>query len=274
MPTGTCQAVSDDLDREETEDTGALDLQRILSALASPVRREILWLVWDEELPAGKIFESFDLSAATISEHLAILRDARLLNMHRSGTSRRYRTERTALEVIRPLLGNDEPRWVSVGDAGGSPLASAKTAYAVVGRASVGIGREAAFRAFVDDEIFARWLGAEVSLDDEMNFEATMEWGTRIHGTYDSVVDGSMIVLRWGFQDDQSSAPMTEMPAYLRFTDSDRGCTVEVSQLFDDPARSEFMQAVWTLVLGRFADGVKGAVGDAEAHTDAGRQSE
>ena len=30
-------------------------LQRMLDALSSPVRREILWLVWDAELPAGDI---------------------------------------------------------------------------------------------------------------------------------------------------------------------------------------------------------------------------
>ena len=29
--------------------------QRLLDALSSPVRREILWLVWDRELAAGDI---------------------------------------------------------------------------------------------------------------------------------------------------------------------------------------------------------------------------
>ena len=31
------------------------DIQKVIQALTSPVRREILALIWDRELPAGEI---------------------------------------------------------------------------------------------------------------------------------------------------------------------------------------------------------------------------
>ena len=50
------------------------DLQTILAALASPVRREILGLIWDRDLPAGEVAAAFEVSAPTISQHLNVLR--------------------------------------------------------------------------------------------------------------------------------------------------------------------------------------------------------
>src|SRR6185437_130271 len=70
---------------------GMADLDAVLGALRAPARREILGLIWQRELPAGEIAAAFSLSAATISEHLAVLRRAGLIEMTRVGTSRRYR---------------------------------------------------------------------------------------------------------------------------------------------------------------------------------------
>src|SRR3954462_1101120 len=71
-------------------------LQPTLDALASPIRREILWMVWDDELAAGEIAAAFDLSAGTISAHLAALRDAGLVTVRREGNFRRYRARHEA----------------------------------------------------------------------------------------------------------------------------------------------------------------------------------
>jgi predicted transcriptional regulator len=70
------------------------DLQTVLDALASPVRREILWRLWDEELPAGAVAAAFDVTAPTISEHLGVLRRAGLVTMRRFGNHRLYPTVR------------------------------------------------------------------------------------------------------------------------------------------------------------------------------------
>ena len=77
------------------------DLDTVMRALSAPTRREILGLVWDRELPAGDIAAAFALSAATISEHLGVLREAGLVEMTRVGTSRRYRARPSALVRVR-----------------------------------------------------------------------------------------------------------------------------------------------------------------------------
>lgn len=48
-------------------------------ALSDPVRRKILTLLKDGKLSAGEISENFDMTDATISYHLKILKNAELV---------------------------------------------------------------------------------------------------------------------------------------------------------------------------------------------------
>jgi DNA-binding transcriptional ArsR family regulator len=75
-----------------------------LLALSSPVRREILRLVWTEEKPAGEIARAFDMSWPATSQNLRVLKDAGLIKERRSGTSRLYRADRTALRPLESYL--------------------------------------------------------------------------------------------------------------------------------------------------------------------------
>ena len=75
-----------------------------LQVIAEPRRREILRLVWDEELSAGAIAARFNVSFAAVSQHLAVLRDARLVRLRRDGRYRYYRADRSALGSLRPAL--------------------------------------------------------------------------------------------------------------------------------------------------------------------------
>lgn len=54
-------------------------LQETLKALSDPVRRDILNILKNGRLSAGEIAKYFDLSAATISHHLSILKKAGLI---------------------------------------------------------------------------------------------------------------------------------------------------------------------------------------------------
>lgn len=54
-------------------------LQETLKALSDPVRRDILNILKNGRLSAGEIAKHFDLSAATISHHLSILKKAGLI---------------------------------------------------------------------------------------------------------------------------------------------------------------------------------------------------
>lgn len=75
-----------------------------LEALSSPVRREILRMVWSDEKPAGEIARAFEMSWPATSQNLKVLRDAGLIKERRSGTRRLYRADRTALRPLESYL--------------------------------------------------------------------------------------------------------------------------------------------------------------------------
>ena len=56
-----------------------MNFQNTFKALSDPIRREILTLLRDKKLSAGEIAEKFDISWATISYHLAQLKNAGLI---------------------------------------------------------------------------------------------------------------------------------------------------------------------------------------------------
>ena len=76
-----------------------------LKALAEPRRREILRLVWSQELPAADIAGHFaDVTRPAISQHLAVLKTARLVTERRDGTRRLYRADRSEMKNLRKFL--------------------------------------------------------------------------------------------------------------------------------------------------------------------------
>jgi DNA-binding transcriptional ArsR family regulator/uncharacterized protein YndB with AHSA1/START domain len=241
----------------------ARDIQQVLSALGSPVRREILALIWDRELSAGRIAAAFSVTKPTISQHLAILRQAGLVTVRAAGTSRRYRARQEALRGLRAAVSSPG-KWANVDDAPERALSQARTQLAVIAGTDVSTGQAATFGAFTDPVMYSRWLGVPVTIENG-NFAATMEWGTRVRGRYELVCPPELIVMRWDFEDDNVPLPGGEMTGYLRVQPRDGGAHVEVHQLADTPAQAEFMEKAWTLVLGRLAAGIASAVGPAPA---------
>jgi DNA-binding transcriptional ArsR family regulator len=79
-------------------------VQAVLDAISSPRRREILRLVWDEELSAGEIAGKFDVSWPAVSQNLKVLRTAGLVRERREGTKRFYRADREALGPVGDVL--------------------------------------------------------------------------------------------------------------------------------------------------------------------------
>ena len=65
--------------------------------LASPRRREILRLTWDREVAAGDIAARMDVTFGAVSQQLALLRQAGLLDVRVDGRRRMYRARRSAL---------------------------------------------------------------------------------------------------------------------------------------------------------------------------------
>jgi DNA-binding transcriptional ArsR family regulator len=80
-------------------------MDAVLKALAEPRRREILRVVWSEELPATEIASRFEeVTRSAISQHLAVLRAARLVNERRDGTRRLYRANHGEMANFRASL--------------------------------------------------------------------------------------------------------------------------------------------------------------------------
>ena len=79
-------------------------MEAVLRAIADPRRREIIRLVRFDERSAGDIASHFDVSRPAISQHLAILREAGLLNERRDGNRRMYRARPEALEDVRAYV--------------------------------------------------------------------------------------------------------------------------------------------------------------------------
>jgi DNA-binding transcriptional ArsR family regulator len=228
------------------------EIQRVLHALGSPVRREILWLLGSDERAAGELAAGVHVSAPTVSEHLKVLRDAGLVSVRVDGTFRRYRARREALVGLQRLLADPGGRWDPAADLPERERAVARTASAVLAAAELECGRETAFAALTDPEVYSSWLGVPVTIEDG-HFSTTMEWGTQVRGRYEHVVAPALIVMRWDFADDQVPVPGSELRAYAHLTESAVGCLVEVDQLVETPEQATFMQNAWRMVLGRLA---------------------
>ena len=77
-----------------------MGLQQTLKALADPTRREILNLLKKGKLSAGEIAEHFKITAAAISRHLSVLREADLIEDTREGKYIFYELNASVLEEI------------------------------------------------------------------------------------------------------------------------------------------------------------------------------
>jgi DNA-binding transcriptional ArsR family regulator/uncharacterized protein YndB with AHSA1/START domain len=242
------------------------DIQKVLAALTSPVRREILGLIWDRELSAGEIAAAFPVTKPTISQHLAVLREAGLAQSTAVGTSRRYRARQDALRGLRAALGASEGKWTNANHDPESPertSADVRTKPVVVASADVDTSQAVTFAAFTDPVVYSRWLGVPVTIRDG-RFACTMEWGTNVRGRYELVCPPELIVMRWDFEDDNVPVPGGEMTGYLRIQPHGRGSHVEVHQVVDTPAQAAFMEGAWGMVLGRLKAGVTRASDPAE----------
>ena len=89
-----------------------MSLQNTMKALADPVRREILNMLKKGRLSAGEITEHFDITAAAISRHLSVLKDAGLIFDAREGKYIFYELNTSVLEEvllwISALKGDNE----------------------------------------------------------------------------------------------------------------------------------------------------------------------
>ncbi len=77
-----------------------MGLQHTLKALSDPIRREILNLLKGGRLAAGEIADHFDVTDASISRHLSVLKEAELIRDKREGKFIYYELNASVLEEI------------------------------------------------------------------------------------------------------------------------------------------------------------------------------
>ena len=77
-----------------------MELDAVFRALADETRREILELLLEDEHVQRELHEHFDVSQPTLSQHLAVLRDAGLVEVRREGRFAHYRLAERALEPL------------------------------------------------------------------------------------------------------------------------------------------------------------------------------
>lgn len=78
----------------------------IFKALSDPMRREILTMLKEKRMSAGEIVAQFDVSGATISYHLSILKKAGLVFETREKNYIYYELNASVLEEVLLWIHN------------------------------------------------------------------------------------------------------------------------------------------------------------------------
>jgi DNA-binding transcriptional ArsR family regulator len=88
-----------------------------LMALGDPTRRQIVEMLGRGERASGDIAEQFDMSAPAISQHLKVLKEARLVQVRVEGQRRIYSLDPEGLQMIDAWLAEVRRFWSGSLDA-------------------------------------------------------------------------------------------------------------------------------------------------------------
>jgi ArsR family transcriptional regulator, arsenate/arsenite/antimonite-responsive transcriptional repressor len=81
-------------------------LDKTLRALGDPTRREILRALRGGDLTAGDIAARFPMTAASVSHHLSVLKEAGLVSVERDGRNQIYSLETTVFQdFLQEMVG-------------------------------------------------------------------------------------------------------------------------------------------------------------------------
>lgn len=80
-------------------------MNSVFKALNDPTRREILQLLQERDMTAGEIVDRFDISGPSISHHLDLLKQAKLVTSVKEGQFIYYSLNTTVVdEILKWLL--------------------------------------------------------------------------------------------------------------------------------------------------------------------------
>jgi DNA-binding transcriptional ArsR family regulator len=84
---------------------------QVLTALADPTRQRIVEMLAGRELSAGAIADRFDVSAPAISQHLKVLKDAKLVRMRVDAQRRMYQLDPAGFQEMEEWLSRVRRFW-------------------------------------------------------------------------------------------------------------------------------------------------------------------
>jgi DNA-binding transcriptional ArsR family regulator len=87
------------------------------AALADPTRRQIVEMLARRELPAGEIAARFNVSAPAISQHLKVLREAKLVSVRADAQRRIYGIDPAGFAELDQWLTQTRGFWSARLDA-------------------------------------------------------------------------------------------------------------------------------------------------------------
>ena len=85
-----------------------------ITALADPTRRRLVERLRERPHAVGELAVALEVTQPAVSQHLAVLRKARLVRNHRDGRRQIYTLDRAGLEPLREYL---DRLWTDALDA-------------------------------------------------------------------------------------------------------------------------------------------------------------
>jgi DNA-binding transcriptional ArsR family regulator len=83
-----------------------------ITALSDPTRLRIVEMLAGKELSAGAIASRFDMSAPAVSQHLKVLKDAKLVSVRADAQKRFYSLNRDGFEEMDDWLQRIRRYWI------------------------------------------------------------------------------------------------------------------------------------------------------------------
>ncbi len=89
-------------------------MRDVYSAIADPTRRELIALLAiSDELALHEITPRFEMGRTAVSKHLAILREAGLVDERKLGRETRYRLTPEPLQEVQQWVNHYEMFWIA-----------------------------------------------------------------------------------------------------------------------------------------------------------------
>jgi len=170
---------------------------RLLSAVLEPRRRTILQMLAEEErdVAVGELAKRFSVTRPAISQHLAVLKDAGLVDHDTTPGRRGYRLKPEGVAAAKAAL-DALATELPGGGAGTGERAPVALELDVDGP------REAVAQLLTTRAGIERWLGPKAEIDARPGgiFRVDLGVGDIVAGTYLHVDAPSLVVFTWGVE--------------------------------------------------------------------------